>query len=285
MLNSSKLKQMHPAKFVQQAGACDEIAVAALRETKEILLPDTYETLKPQDKLLANGIFFEIFFEKYRYLLNAKQKNKLQGNDISVEKYKNMPKRYRGIFVPKDSENYVLHNNWLPSTIISTKSKNKNKVKSLLEHADRFIPAISPAIAEIKAKGHPIADNIDDSTFAPKHSLSAYFVNNLQMCALEEVQKTFVNICAISAMYSIENFNRHGAIDVYNEYLNELTHKNLYLNAQKSINAIKPTGLQELLNHTNSKETDGINVLIDLAQEKYAKVRQQIITDVKKRVK
>ena len=84
---------------------------------------------------------------------------------------------------------------------------------------------------------------------------------------------------------SCRNFDRHGAIDIYNEYLNELTHKNLYLNAQKSINAIKPTGLQELLEHTDNKERDGINVLIDRAQEKYAKVRQQIITDVKNRVR
>ena len=283
MLNSSKLKQMHPAKFVQQAGACDKIAVAALRETKEILLPDTYETLKPQDKLLANGIFFEIFFEKYKHLLNAEQKNKSQGNNISVAEYKSMPKRYRGVFVPKDSESYVLHNNWLSTKIIST--KNKQKVKGLLSYADRFIPAISPAVAEMKAKGHPIADKIDDSMFAPKHSLSAYFVSNLQMCALEEVQKTFVNICAISAIYNIENFNRHGAIYIYNEYLNELTHKNRYLNAQKAINALKPTGLQELLNCADDKERDGINVLIERAQEKYAKVRQQIITDVKNRVK
>ena len=284
----------------------------------------TYESLNPKNKVLANGIFFNNLFNAYMSILNTDFKDlRLQTKTaftdrvmISASEYKALPKQIRGLFMQYDYDNYVLRSNDEPHYVLSVKQKDKAELRSLLEKARILIPVIykikwrenaTELTQEERNKkwlNRTIGRHFTEPDIAP-NSLRSRFVSDIEIDAIEKLRAIFVRLGEITTIHKCdqvcyektpngkkvareedrEYIYKPTAATLYKEYKDGLTHKNLYLKAQKSINTIKPTGLQELLNHTNSNETDGINVLIDRAQEKYVKARQQIIANLKSRTK
>ncbi len=317
MSNTSKLQNMDPTKIVENSENCAFIADNALNSAKGTIYPNTYKNLKPQDQVLFYGILFKNMLYKYLELLDIKLTNpelrtltnpKFQAisNEsfkdwptISKTEYQQMPKRYRGIFAPKDKDNYILHTQDEPRALVTVKKSDELALDILLEHAVVNISEIYRTkpidIRPLsKKKRHDLNKNLDkiakEPYFSDKRAIPAKFISNKKMAAIDALQKTFSEIDNMTRLYvkeiliqKYDNFPRHGAIDVYNEYRNELTNKNRYANAQNDINTIKvyKDSLTELLNNADEKHRDCLQVMIEKANRKY----QQIINDVKNHVR
>lgn len=296
MSNASKLKKMDQTIVVHNMKNCSYIAAQAWEKTLSKIYPNYYEDLNPQNKVLFYGIFFNQLFSEYMTFLNIKFDDiqlRIIANQhhtlptIDVTEYRNMPKRYRGVFTLTDSDTYSLR---LPNEsrpAITFKETDKGKLETLLDYARKLIPVIYKTkwIDPTEGKG------IKEPDFYKNFSLSAYFVQDKQMFAIDELNKTFKKIDDITKTYKTTiaiNKHRHGATDIYNEYRNELTNKNRYLNAQKALTETQKTetnGLKELLNHVDEKDRSGIQTLIEYANRNPEKIRRQIIANLKSLMK
>ena len=263
MSNASKRNDMNPEKFLLELQDCAFIADSALKETKSAIFPYTYKTLQPKNKVLANKIFFKNMFSKYMEFLDRKldneelQKLSNETNDfpkISTEEYKKMPKRYRGIFTPFDKEHYVLRSQDEARPVVSTNKSNKDKLEHLLEYANTLTEKLKISYGKLFLK----------------------FVSKKQFNTVAELHKTFMAIDDITRIYMKEilvnkydDMARHGAIDVYMEYQNELTQNGRYAKAQNAINSAKT---ERDISQENAKD----------AEQTYKMAREKIITDIKK---
>lgn len=296
MSNASKLKKMDQTIVVHNMKNCSSIAAQAWEKTLSKIYPDYYEDLNPQNKVLFYGIFFNQLFSEYMTFLNIKFDDiqlRIIANQhhtlptIEAAEYKSMPKRYRGVFEKLDSDTYSLR---LPNEsrpAITFKETDKAKLESLLDYARKLIPFIYKTKWTNPTEGK----GIKEPDFYKNFSLSAYFVQDKQMFAIDELNKTFKKIDDITKSQKTRiavNKNRHGATDIYNEYKNELTNKNCYLNAQNYIKEIqKPetNGLKELLDHADKEDNSGLKYLIEHVEQTPARLRQQIIANLKSRTK
>ena len=298
MSNADKLKNMNPTDFILELQNCTFIADTALKETQSQITPDTYKTLNPRNQVLANGIFFKNMFHKYIEFLDTKLNDvQLQiisneTNDfpkISKEEYGKMPKRYRGVFIPFDRGHYVLHTQDEVRPVVSTRKTDRQKLEFLLDYARKLIPVIYHTKWVDFSTQHDLKD-VKKPDFYDKHSLVAKFVSNKQLETITKLRKIFVDIDDITRIYMKEilinkydNMSRHGAIDIYNEYQNELTNKNRYSIVQNDINAIKAykESLTEMLNSADKKHRDCLQVMIENTNKKY----QKVISDIKNRAR
>jgi len=305
MSNASKLNNMNPTNFILELQSCAFIADKALTETKSTISPNKYETLNPQNQVLANGIFFKNMFDKYLEFLDRKLNDKQlqtlsnQTNDfpkISTEEYKKMPKRYRGVFTQFDNEHYVLHIQDEARPVVSTRKSDKQILEELLDYARILIPRIYRTKWQLNtnASEKRIAKKVTAPDFVQKYSLSSRLVSDNQINTINKLRDIFLHIDRITNIYVKEilvnrydGMTRHGAFDIYNEYQNELTQKNRYANAQNAINntIAEYTGLQYLAEQADEKNRSGILVLIDHAKQNSVNIRKQIIANLKKRTK
>ncbi len=254
---------------------------------------EVYQSLNPQNKVLANGIFFKEFFSEYVKNLGINLNDiRLQPETkfntrpmISKEEFESLAGRYRGVFMPYNSTHYVLRNHSAPMQIFSVNKKDRSKLIDSLDYARVLMPVVyTTKWSENTSEAN---ETIKEPDFVP-NSISAHFVEDTQINAVQQLHKIFKEIVNMTQIYTRYNLlYNNGANDIYNEYQNELTGKNRYLNAQKAINDAKGeiTGLQTLSDNAAESERDGINVLIEIAKENYANVRKQIIADVQSRVK
>ena len=277
MSNASKMNDMNPEKFLLELQDCAFIADSALKETKSAIFPYTYKTLQPKNKVLANKIFFKNMFSKYMEFLDRKldneelQKLSNETNDfpkISTEEYKKRPKRYRGIFTPFDKEHYVLRSQDEARPVVSTNKSNKDKLEHLLEYANTLTEKLKISYGKLFLK----------------------FVSKKQFNTVAELHKTFMAIDDITRIYMKEilvnkydDMARHGAIDVYMEYQNELTNKNRYTNAQNAINNAKAekSGLEYLAQNAYQDDKKGLEILLKRAVKNYEIDRNKIIASIK----
>lgn len=296
MSNADKLKNMNPTDFVLELQNCAFIADTALKEIQSQITPDTYQTLNPRNQVLANGIFFKNMFYKYIEFLDIKllfkELNDVQlqiisneTNDfpkISKEEYNKMPKRYRGIFIPFDKEHYVLHTQDEARPVVSTRKTDRLKLEFLLAviYSTKWIDI---------SKQHDLKD-VKKPDFYNKHSLVAKFVTNNQLETITKLRKIFMEIDDITRIYMKEilinkydNMYRHGAIDIYNEYQNELTNKNRYTNAQNAINYAKAetSGLEYLVQNAHQDDKKDLEILLERAVKNYEIDRNKIIASIK----
>lgn len=296
MSNADKLKNMNPTDFVLELQNCAFIAYTALKETQSQITPDTYQTLNPRNQVLANGIFFKNMFHKYIEFLDIKllfkELNDVQlqiisneTNDfpkISKEEYNKMPKRYRGVFIPFDKEHYVLHTQDEARPVVSTRKTDRLKLEFLLAviYSTKWIDI---------SKQHDLKD-VKKPDFYNKHSLVAKFVTNNQLETITKLRKIFMEIDDITRIYMKEilinkydNMYRHGAIDIYNEYQNELTNKNRYTNAQNAINYAKAetSGLEYLVQNAHQDDKKDLEILLERAVKNYEIDRNKIIASIK----
>ena len=247
-----------------------------------------FKRLDQQDIILINGIFFKNLFYEYMSHLNinfndAQLQTKMAYATtlpmISKTEYENMPRRYRGIFTPFDSMHYVLHSNYnLFFNIIFAKKHNKNELKELLERAHNLISMVYPTTPD-KDNTHAKSKEINKTREK---------VSKQQIDTLQKLCDIFTKIDALTQSYSC-NLNTKissDAIRIYDEYRNELSQSNRYMNAQNKINKAHKEidGLTELYNRAKESERDGIAFLVTKANNQYKAIRQQIITDAKKQI-
>ena len=208
---------------------------------------------------------------------------------ISKEEYNKMPKRYRGVFIPFDKGHYVLHIQDEVRPVVSTRKTDRQKLEFLLDYARKLIPVIySTKWIDISTQ-HDLKD-VKKPDFYAKHSLVAKFVSNNQLETITKLRKIFMDIDDITRIYMKEtlinkydNMSRHGAIDIYNEYQNELTNKNRYTNAQNAINNAKAekSGLEYLVQNAYQDDKKGLEILLKRAVKNYEIDRNKIIAGIK----
>lgn len=317
MSNTYKLQNMDPTKIVENSENCAFIADSALSKAKAVIYPNTYKSLKPQDQVLFYGVLFKNMLYKYLELLDIKLTNpELQAltnpniqaisNEslqdwptVSKTEYEKMPKRYRGIFAQKNKDNYILHTQDEPRVLVTVKKSDELALDVLLEHAVIQLSEIYRTkpidIRPLsKKKRHDLNRNLGKIAkkpyFSDKRAIPAKFISNKKMAAIDALQKTFSDIDNITQLYvkeiliqKYDNTPRHGAIDIYNEYQNELTNKNRYSIAQNDINTIKAykDSLTEMLNSADEKHRDCLQVMIENTNKKY----QKVIYDIKNRTR
>ena len=153
--------------------------------------------------------------------------------------YEKMPKRYRGVFKKYNSITYVLNTHAAPYKIFIVKPQNRPEMEALL------------------LKMAEILDNnkvcLRGSGFVEDSSPDANKVTKEQIDATKEMYDICVKLNSItepgfkrSVVHAGENQKqRHGALDIYNEYTSELSQKNRYLKLQEQINSAKQKAVSQ----------------------------------------
>ena len=280
-------------------------------DTPRFYYEKAYRQLNPQNRMLTNGIFFKSLFDEYLAHLNINFDDiRLQTKTaytiypmISKQEYDTMPKRYRGIFMPYDSQHYVLHSNLIQphATVIFVKQDKKKELKELLESARILLPVIYktqfrkhiPQLTQEEYNkrwlNRTVASVCVEPAFVPQESISGQHISDQQIDALQRLCDIFTRIDDMTMSYKrdINSKIRSNAFRIYEEHQNELTQKNRYLDAQNAINRARKetTGLQELSTRAPKTEHAGIDVLLEQAQKNYADARQRIIAAIPGRTK
>lgn len=222
-----------------------EYSVSAVWEPTEF---ESFEKQNPRDRVVLYGCFFEDLYWDYFARLTCKIQNwrlpssgyfhnypwevsstSLYKRDerpyISDGAYEKMPKRYRGVFKKYNSIAYVLNTHAAPYKIFIVKPENRPEMESLLLN-----------MAEILDKKNGIRGN--------------FVANDITKEQIDDI-KTLHDICVKlnnitqpgfkhSFAHAGENHKqRHGATDVYNEYMKDYSRKNRYLKMQEQINKAK----------------------------------------------
>jgi len=273
--NANKLKKMNPTQIADQAKNF-ELAQKVLRQMNRIV-PLKYDALNPQNKSLAWGIFFKCLFKEYMEYLedtsNDQRKptpGKINVNRITIssKEYEELPKQYRGIFFKDGVNTYVLRENNL-------------KLEDLLESARLLLPVIyKTRWADGDSK-----NNVKEPAFVSQKSIKAHFVDDRQMDAILKLINVFTQIDSITDFKNQENNQKIGARGIYSKYQNELTNKNRYLQAQRTINNAGDKGIQVLIQMVAPEQKSGLQVLAEYARRNYEPTRQRVIAEMVARVK
>ena len=212
-----------------------------------------FEQQNPYNRVSMYGDFFEDLYNDYFERLTCKIKNwrlpssgyfhnyPWEDSDVSLYKrdarpyisdgaYKKMPKRYRGVFKKYNSIAYVLNIHAAPYKIFIVRPENRPEMESLLLKMAELLDAQNP-ISRIRR------------CFVKDSSPDANKVTKEQIDAIKELYDICVKLNNItepgfkrSFSHAGENHKkRHGAIDIYNEYIVEQSRKNHYLELQKQL--------------------------------------------------
>lgn len=218
----------------------------------------SFENQNLYNRVVIYGRFFECLYDDYLERLTCKIQNwrlpssgyfpkypwdttpadmQLYKRDerpyITDGAYEKMPKRYRGVFKKYNSITYVLNTHAEPYKIFIVKQENRPEMEALL------------------LKMAEILDNnkvcLRGSGFVEDSSPDANKVTKEQIDATKEMYDICVKLNSItepgfkrSVVHAGENQKqRHGALDIYNEYTSELSQKNRYLKLQEKINSAK----------------------------------------------
>jgi Zn-finger nucleic acid-binding protein len=284
----------------------------------------TYESLNPKNKVLANGIFFNNLFNAYMSILNADFKDlRLQTKTaftdrvmISASEYKALPKQIRGLFMQYDYDNYVLHSNDEPHYVLSVKQKDKAELRSLLEKARILLPVIyktkwrenAPELTQEehnkKWLNRTIGRHFTEPDIAP-NSLRSRFVSDIEIDAIEKLRAIFVRLGEITTIHKCdqvcyektpkdkkvareedrEYIYKPTAATLYKEYKDGLTQQGRYLRAQHAIDRVSAKGITTLVQVSAPENRSGLLALAEYTKRNYGPARQQIINDMRSRIK
>ena len=267
----------------------DFIFSKALSKTADAALPFVYENTNPHNQVTICQIFFDQLYWEYIEHLTTKIKNDrlpTSGSNpytenksritIGFNEYEEMPKKYRGVYSKYRYEytNYFLNEHFAPYKICIVKPSNKQKMESLLLQA-----------ADLIDKIQKLAPNtiFPRYWFVKDDSPEANVVTKEQVDTIKKIYNIFVKLDGITepgfkhtyAHAGEKHRPRHGARDVYNEYQNELSHKNRFWRAQQEI--INAKMKREMQIHNAEK-------IAKNAESKYKEMYQSIIDNVKKQI-
>ncbi len=207
---------------------------------------ERYSFSNPQGKVLMHGIIYKALFNIYmEYVKKSfdsvlladiqKQYNK---DKIIIDfiSYNDLPKKYRGIFVPYDNDNYILNVPYNKMNIAYNK-KNKTRLEYLLKRAKMLIPVIyrepSPDLdlgGTFKVYTNPCY--VPDSKAAQK-------VSNEQLYTIHELHDIFVEISKITLPLQNVPHTGKNAYKILNEYITEQNQQDTVYKMQTGLNEYK----------------------------------------------
>lgn len=224
-----------------------------------------YQEQLPQNQVLLHGIIYKALLNTYLSHFKKPFDNVLlsdfQNKDthISYETYKNLPKKYRGIFVRYDTNSYIL-NTPTKNMFFAFNKKNKKTLEELLLRAQKLIPVI-------------YKENKEDST-APafvKESSAAKRVSDEQLRTIQELQDIFTQISKITfpVISQKDTGKNTNAQDIYNEYLDMQNRKSIFYTAYNYLKSAK-----QLKESTISKAQKEFDLIKYKAERAYKELHQ-----------
>lgn len=203
-----------------------------------------YSDNLPQNKVLLHGIIYDALFNIYTSFLKKSFGNDLLPEPntnqtiIDSDKYKDLPKSLRGIFVKYDNNNYILN---APDTdiVIAFNKKNKKQLEQLLLRAKKLIPVIYKTKTEQESNVWDNGTLIPGQKFttpafvwATKDSLSAKLVNDEQLNTINELHDIFMQIATIAYPISTKRNEQSVAKNIYDSYQKEAQKSNIFYTAK-----------------------------------------------------
>ena len=220
-----------------------------------------YKKEPPKNQILMHAAVFKELFNTYMEHLSVSYNTVDYGMQakefdfrpkITKEQFKNIPERFRGIFVPLDKKHYVLNTGFQNPLILPRKS-HELELNNLLKRAQKLIPVVYKTRKEFtKTEDYPVDgyaeaketySTIEEVPDTVKKSISAYFVTQKQLDAIKELQDIFQRLNEITRIIYHHRFSiaksHENLQEIYHEYENELTQKNRFLRVQEKINEEK----------------------------------------------
>jgi hypothetical protein len=199
-----------------------------------------YKTHNPQNKVLMHGIMYYALYNLYMkhvkkgfnsVLLSDSQKQYNSSKliiDFTVYDY--LPKKYRGIFVPYDSDNYILNTPYKNLTLAYNK-KNKDKLEKLLERAKMLIPVIYKEPTPDADFGGVL--QIYEQPAFTHDSRDANRVSDEQLKTILELREIFIDISNITLPIATTPNHETNAYHILDEYINEKKQEDIVFEAQE----------------------------------------------------
>lgn len=163
---------------------------------------------------------------------------------ITEQEYKNIPKRYRSALIKtkKGEEGYKLHiTGNEPQLAISVDKNNSKKLYNLLFESKNLLDHLCDGYTN---------PNSSDSlcNFIKSDIKDDLFVSDKQIESVTRIHDIFIEIAKMTKIYDVPKTNKSlsGAITIFNEYTNVLTHKNKYLDAYNKFRKLKSEKIKNL---------------------------------------
>lgn len=236
-----------------------------LKKFKELLLKQpyvyhaalntvSYEHENSQNRVLLHGVLFKALFNLYinhlKKPLNSVLLSSLYNDSeqertiIEFTEYNDMPKRYRGIFVPYDQDRYVLN---VPHSemIISCNKKNLKQLEKLLLRVNMLLPVVYKTKIEPDPTNWERLNNFESKQKKWSHPAfveSRFASSNItdeQLAVIRELHDIFVEIAKIT--YPVITKQREDSVaqGLFAEYQKELQQKDIFVRAQNEAKTLK----------------------------------------------
>ena len=200
----------------------------------------------PQGKVLMHGIIYKALFNIYmEYIKKSfdsvlladiqKQYNK---DKIIIDfiSYYELPKKYRGIFVQYDKDNYILNIPYNNMNIAYNK-KNKTKLEQLLERAKMLIPVIyREPTPDIDFGG---TFKVYENPFYVPDSKTAQRVSDEQINAILDLHDIFVEISKITLPLRTYPNKYARAYKILDEYYKEQNQQGIVYKTKNGLKELK----------------------------------------------
>lgn len=218
-----------------------------------------YPHRNPQNQILCHAITYNAMFNVFmKYVKNGfddillsdiQQKNTNGRTIIDFVTYNKLPKKYRGIFVKYDNDNYVL-NVPFKGMVFAYNKKNKLKLEQLLKRAQVLLPVIyKEPSPDVNFGG--VLQLFDGPAFVQNNTKSAYLVTSEQLKTVIELHDIFVEIAKITLPFTTVPSPQHNAYDILNEYIKSQRQINVVVDANESYKKAK----KEIQNSENTIPT------------------------------
>lgn len=217
-----------------------------------------YTTENARNQVLFHGIMFKELFDVYTTYLKKPFDNCLlsplfidikQNQDkrflIDFIQYKQLPKRFRGIFVKYDEDNYILN---IPNPVmtITYNKKDRQKLEKLLLRAKMLIPVIYKDVSSIIWDDEPDAEDhnlwtgtkVRTPAFV-KNSPSAKCVSDEQLATIRELHNIFIEIAKITLPVATKQKENSGALEILEELNKECYQREIFVRAQDEAKNLK----------------------------------------------
>ena len=243
-----------------------------------------YKQENPANQLLLHGMMYKALLDIYTKYLGINlddpflvQRPSVKPIALSWDEYQKLQKKYRGIWKQTD-DGYVLNITKQPMVIVVQK-RYKDRLKQLLKRADMLLPVIyKETMPDIDIGGKLQLFEASTRPAFVSNSISVNRVSNEQLKTINELYDIFIEISKITFPIEtkISNDKTSGALNIFNEHMDELTRKNIFVKTKDKTKAIQVQKQIELQDTARKyqKDTENINA-------KYTHLHNEIITLLK----
>lgn len=245
---------------------------------------DDYKQENPANQLLLHGMMYKALLDIYTKYLGINlddpflvQRPSVKPIALSWDEYKKLQKKYRGIWKQTD-EGYVLNITKQPMVIVVQK-QYKDKLKQLLKRADMLLPVIyKETMPDIDIGGKLQLFEAPTRPAFVSNSISANRVSDEQLKTINELYDIFMEISKITVPVRtrVSVCETSGALNIFNEYHDELTRKNIFVKTNDESKAVQAQKQIELQNAKRKYKKDTKNI-----NAKYTHMHNEMIALLK----